>query len=696
MAATAPPRRRPLLVYALAVLVPGLALAALGLRTLQQDRALIDQQIRDRVESAAGAAVAGLSRELARWDAALAQVAAAQPRDAADLPDIVRRATETPAGAVLLISANGSTRVVPDGALLYAIPGLTPAVAEAGTPPRFAAAETLEFRQRDLTGAIAAYRALAASPDPGLRARALTALARSLRKSGQTSEARDAYLRLGSLPSAMAGALPAGLVALDGQCDLAAEAGARDDLARCSLEFARALVEGRWLIERSRYRFYSDRARAWLADAGVPAALATEVDELERLKTQLTDLVARSAGEAEAAAPGSGGHRMLIAERGAALLFWRTGSGRSSHARLVLAPSLVSAHVWPDALGPARADDVELEVIAPDGSVLFTSAGRAAASARVAARSTVRDLQDGHFLWRVRATSRDPSALYEGLRSRQLLYGAMLALMVSSLVAGVVLTWRTLQRELEVAERESAFVSAVSHEFRSPLAGIRQLSDMLVRGRVPSDDRRQQYYLTIRRESDRLARLVENVLDIARIKDGRKEYRAEPIDTVAWLRGVTDEFQQTLDTDHRQVVAAIPDTLPAIRGDRQALSTVVHNLLDNAVKYSPGCPTVWLDADEAGDSVSIHVRDEGVGIPPDEQARVFDRFYRGRELADEVRGTGLGLSLVRHIVEAHGGSIDLASAPGTGSTFTVRLPRDSAGSPVPVTSALVDKEADTT
>jgi signal transduction histidine kinase len=197
---------------------------------------------------------------------------------------------------------------------------------------------------------------------------------------------------------------------------------------------------------------------------------------------------------------------------------------------------------------------------------------------------------------------------------------------------------------------------------------------MLVRQRVPSEERRQQYYLTIRRESDRLARLVENVLDIARIKDGRTEYRFEPLDTAGWLRDVAAEFQSMLETGDRRVELSIPDQLPSITADRQSLSTALHNLLDNAVKYSPGRGSVWLEAEPIDDEIVIRVRDAGVGIPRDEQARIFDRFYRGRQLADEVRGTGLGLSLVRHIVSTHDGTIGLASVPGEGTTFTMRLP----------------------
>jgi signal transduction histidine kinase len=195
-----------------------------------------------------------------------------------------------------------------------------------------------------------------------------------------------------------------------------------------------------------------------------------------------------------------------------------------------------------------------------------------------------------------------------------------------------------------------------------------------LRGRVTDDNRKQDYYSMILRESDRLGRLVENVLDFARMEDGRKEYRLEPIQTAAWVRAAAASFGETLSARDRTIETTVPDTLPAIVGDREALASAVHNLLDNAVKYSPGTRTIWLEAGSTDGRVVIRVRDEGVGISAEDLPRVFDRFFRSAQLADSVRGTGLGLSLVQHVVQAHGGTITCASTPGQGTTFTMTLP----------------------
>jgi signal transduction histidine kinase len=170
------------------------------------------------------------------------------------------------------------------------------------------------------------------------------------------------------------------------------------------------------------------------------------------------------------------------------------------------------------------------------------------------------------------------------------------------------------------------------------------------------------------RESDRLTRLVENVLDLSRIEDGRKQYRFDRIDTVDWLRGLAGIAEQ-----RRSVTADLPDALPPVHGDREALSSAVLNLLDNAIKYSPDGAPVALRASGDGEWVTIAVEDRGCGIPPADQPRIFDRFYRGSAAGGAAKGVGLGLALVKRIADAHGGRLRVESAPGAGSTFFLSL-----------------------
>jgi signal transduction histidine kinase len=192
---------------------------------------------------------------------------------------------------------------------------------------------------------------------------------------------------------------------------------------------------------------------------------------------------------------------------------------------------------------------------------------------------------------------------------------------------------------------------------------------------VPGAERQRRYHKMILQESERLGRLVENLLDFSRMEEGRKEYRLAPLSTSAWLRELVGNFQSEITENGISIVANIPEVLPAISADAEALGCAVHNLLDNAVKYSPGSKTVWLDASAGNGSVTISVRDQGVGIAEPDRKHIFDKFYRvGGEISLKVKGAGLGLSLVRHIVAAHGGAIECESRVGEGSEFAIRIP----------------------
>jgi signal transduction histidine kinase len=234
---------------------------------------------------------------------------------------------------------------------------------------------------------------------------------------------------------------------------------------------------------------------------------------------------------------------------------------------------------------------------------------------------------------------------------------------------------RAVTRELEVARLQSDFVSAVSHEFRTPLASLRQLSELLVDGRVPSEKRRQEYYEGLRRESERLYRLVESLLDFGRMEVGARQYRFELLETESFFRGVVEEFAQEARERGYSVDIAQQGHLSRVQADREALARALWNLLDNAVKYSPQNKTVWAEAACENGRVAIRVSDKGLGIAPHEQKQIFKKFVRANSAdAAGAKGTGLGLTMVQHIVAAHGGQVHVDSEPGVGSTFTILLP----------------------
>ncbi len=247
------------------------------------------------------------------------------------------------------------------------------------------------------------------------------------------------------------------------------------------------------------------------------------------------------------------------------------------------------------------------------------------------------------------------------------------------IVAGIVATWRLVRRETEMARLKADFVANVSHDLKTPLSVIRMFGETLEMGRVADEARRHEYYRVITRESERLSRLIENVLDFSRIEGGRRRYERVPTALEPLVRETVEAFDWPLRQGGFKVDVRVPPDLPPVPADADAVAQALANLVDNAIKYAGERRVIEIDARVAGDRVALTVADQGLGIPREEQARIFEKFYRvGRSETQGRRGSGVGLALVRHVAEAHGGAVTVESAPGEGSRFTLWLPREAA------------------
>jgi signal transduction histidine kinase len=256
-------------------------------------------------------------------------------------------------------------------------------------------------------------------------------------------------------------------------------------------------------------------------------------------------------------------------------------------------------------------------------------------------------------------------------------FNASLAgLLAAALVGGVALALRAADRAVKLSKMKSEFVSNVSHELRTPVASIRVFGELLRLGRTHDPDKVREYGEHIEGESRRLTRLIDNILDFSRIESGRKEYRFEVGDVREVVRAVIRTF--TVRLAESGFTIDLDETggpVPRLRMDADAIAQAFHNLLDNAVKYSGGATSVTVRLRLEAGHVAVAVVDHGIGIARDEQRKIFDRFHRvGTGLVHDVKGSGLGLSIVHHIVRAHGGEVTVESEPGRGSTFTMRLP----------------------
>ena len=267
-------------------------------------------------------------------------------------------------------------------------------------------------------------------------------------------------------------------------------------------------------------------------------------------------------------------------------------------------------------------------------------------------------------------------ALGETWVHRSFLILACLSLLI---IGGLVLTKHIVSKEMALARLKSDFVSNVSHELRTPLALIRLYAETLELGRITTQEKKQQYYRIIRKESERLTALINNILDFSRIEAGRKEYEFRNTDIAELVHNTLESYRYQIEQQGFAFEENIDSNLPAVPVDREAIARALVNLVNNALKYSGEEKFLGVKLYRENGVVKLEVADHGIGIARRDLSKIFEKFYRaGDPLVHNTKGSGLGLSLVRHITQAHGGDIAVESTPGKGSKFILSLPLSSA------------------
>jgi signal transduction histidine kinase len=283
---------------------------------------------------------------------------------------------------------------------------------------------------------------------------------------------------------------------------------------------------------------------------------------------------------------------------------------------------------------------------------------------------------NGHWQLLIKHQAGSLAAAVSGVRRRNLAISFGILLLLG---AGIVMTAISARRAERLARQQINFLAGVTHELRTPLAVICSAGENLADGIVDSPEKVTQYGDVVYREGRRLTDLVEQVLEFAGAQSGQQRYEFRPISAADFIDGaVTACHAQIQETDFN-VETVIEENLPPVRGDGAALKRALQNLISNAIKYDGENHWARISAQlgtrAQGNEVRITVEDRGLGISSVDIAHIFEPFYRGHEaVAAQIKGSGVGLSLVKQIVEAHGGRVTVKSTPGTGSVFTLHLP----------------------
>jgi signal transduction histidine kinase len=486
--------------------------------------------------------------------------------------------------------------------------------------------EALEFVRKDNAGAVAAYRsALASARSPVESSEGHLLLARALSKAGDTQEASQVYQTL-----------------------LSDTSGARDEQGVGFRFYAAAR-----LLEMKR------------EPEAVSAFLRGEVNGETRLTLpelyMVRSLVGKDARTSErigqmeqAVALGNNIPRVRAQmEAGAAWVPY----GEEPWLVTVTAPQPPS---------PALVVAVSSAKVAPPGVKLV---GRSAAG--TASVDAMGEAFPGlHIDWSDDRFRENPrTGLPVGI------WIASLALVLGVAVFGGYLLLRDVNRDVRMTEVRSQFVASVSHELKTPLTAIRMFAETLAMGRSRDEQTKAEYLETIVNESERLARLVDNVLDFSKIEQGKKIYRLRPVRLGDIAGSAARAMQFPLAQQGFQLHFSVEPEIPELRADPDAIQQAILNLLTNAMKYSGDAREIDLRLGARNGDAVIQVTDHGLGMAPDEQKHIFEKFYRAPSHESRlIAGTGLGLTLVAHIAQAHGGRVEVESAPGSGSTFSILLP----------------------
>ena len=648
MSGVATGRRRSHLLelFIVATILPAAALGWLGWRLIEQDRQLERQRVQDLVDATGSSVTAGLERELARLERDLAAPTA--------LPDL--GASEGSALFVILDTAGTATTT--SGVPLLFQP-TTPGTSLEPPNATWQPAERLELVEHDHGATLRAYTVLAASHDPGIRAGALMRLARAQKRGRALDAALETYAALAASTDATILGDPADLMARWARLELLESLGRRDQLAAEGTTLDRDFRHGRWRLDRTAALTYAHLLRPWRTNED-DAMIERHVAFGDAVESVWRDWRSGPAVPAR-----SSGRRSFTGTAGGLVVLWQE---HGEALRLFVAAPTYLAASWRDVV---TAPNLAVALVDDQGHPIVGEAPAATLGAAV-----VKPTSDTGLPWtiRVAATATPPDIAATGVTRRRLVVLG-LALLAFLIPATGYLVVRTVNRDLALARQQSTFVSAVSHEFRSPLTTLSHLTSLLRSDFQPTDERRRQYYDALAHETDRLRRFVDTLLDVGRIQAGAARYRLAPIDLAPLVSSVIEEFRRDHASGGREVSFATPFAPPQVSADAEALGRALWNLLENAAKYSAEGSAIAVRLEQDEGRIAVRVIDSGAGIPPAELPFIFDQFFRGAVAAQSaIKGTGVGLAVVRHIAIGHGGDIQVQSVVGAGSTFSLLLP----------------------
>lgn len=699
------PKRIPLLFF-LGIGIPCLLLGYLAFRGIQNDQALLEKERVNEHRKIQELVTKSVEDNILKAERSFLYVVT--KHQGSDQPGLIHLLDSlknlNPLVEEVFIFENSGEIQFPAAKLLFLPNGSIQAsfasARTAATVKKIKSGQELEFQQKNYHKALAIYRQeFEQASDPQTKGELLISIARVQKKSALFRDAEKSYQTISRDYRRVqtTGGQQLGLAALSELSSSYMAANDTLDAVKTLLQFYKDLLNREWILDKTQYDFYSQNIKESVdrvfSKSKLPAqlqqdqstfgVLKAEENKQKKITERLLAFQENAAEELKAKViriqeePSNSARRFSLENRDQIYLvsLLIQYAGDESRTNEIWGFLLNNEFLRDNLLKKALQSNIISGksgwiVKGRDDNIILKSGNSAAGSV------TVRTNFEGGFPpWSVEFYQQEPDLFDAFLLSQRGVYFYVFLLLAGILIFGLILTNRTIAHELELSRMKSDFVSTISHEFKSPLSSIRQLSEMLQSGRIPSEEYRQQYYDVLVEQSERLTLLIDNILDFSKIEEGRKKFYFDMVDISHLLEETVSIINDQVRHKNFDIQLNLEKSLPLIMADRTAIAQAITNLIDNAVKYSGESRIVLVRGFTDNQYLIITVKDFGIGIRKEEIEKVFERFFRGGDaLTRTVKGSGLGLTLVKRIVEVHHGKVTVESEPGHGSTFSVRLP----------------------
>ncbi len=699
-------QKRAIILFAAIVLIFSVILTVFAIREAERDKLVKQTEInqeQERIAASINNQVMGTIREAEERSFKLLNLSQGQLNES-QLTDVASRIEENEdlVDEIFYVGRSGQV-TFPSFKPLYNLNGES-AYSKKG-PVRieennlFKSAEAAEYKTRNYSFAISNYRQLMRSTsDKTSRALLLNRIARCYKLSGNLDRSIQTYKQIVSdyQEESSSDGIPFALIALYQMGTMYSDRDKDWEGIETYLELYKNLLGTQWSISRAQFYFYlkkvrdeldSLRQRVNIENIGEDSADRwTELEQTEREKLERMAAIEKIAQRVaplivteQTDSEDSSGTSFHLSQKigNKPILISYTYPDSQSMFGFSIDYQYLTNEILPSILAKLSLREGFIVQIADEEDKVMAGEEIPRQKSANPQLSYSRNFEKNFPPWTVKIYQALPSAAERQFSLRRNIYVLSVVVVIVAILFGGILAIRSTAKELRLAKLKSEFVSTVSHEFRTPLTSIRYLAELLQRGRVKEESKKQHYYESITHESERLSWLIENILDFSKIEAGMKEYEFEETDVAEMCRDIVSRFQEQVALQDFTIESEIPEELPKIFADREALSRALFNLLDNSVKYSEDSRKIKFRAWSDQENIYFCVEDQGIGIGKDDQDRVFEKFYRSGDIQNStVKGSGIGLTLVSHIAKAHGGEVILESEWGKGTEITIQLPID--------------------